>query len=43
MGRKRILAEAVARYSPLREEFTRSGDALYAATMEGGDYDEKVG
>ena len=43
VGRKRILAEAVARYSPLREEFTRSGDALYAATMEGGDYDEKVG
>jgi len=43
VGRGRILAKAVARYSPLREAFTRSGDALYAATMEGGDYDEKVG
>ena len=43
VGRKRILAKAVARYSPLREAFTRSGDELYAATMEGGDYDEKVG
>ena len=40
VGRKRILAKATARYSPLREAFTRSGDALYAATME---YDEKVG
>jgi len=43
IGRKRILAAAMSRYSPLREPITRSGDALYAATMEGGDYDEKVG
>ncbi len=43
VGRKRILAAAMSRYSPLKEALTRSGQELYASGMEGGDYDEKVG
>ena len=37
-GRKRILARAMARYSPLKEALVRSGDELYTS-----DFDEKVG
>ncbi len=37
-GRKRILARATARYSPLKEALVRSGDELYTS-----DFDEKVG
>jgi hypothetical protein len=37
-NRKRILARAMARYSPLKEALVRSGDELYTS-----DFDEKVG
>jgi len=43
VGRKRILAAAMKRYSPLKEALVKSGASLYAPGWEGGDYDEKVG